>query len=69
MTENPTGTPPPEQPTTTPEKPEQVDSGRYAAYDKRYLKYVGGVHDSKSAARDAAKEAGVKTGDIRVDQV
>lgn len=33
-------------------------SGRYCAYDKTYLSYMGGVHDTKSAARDAAKEAG-----------
>ena len=70
MSETPTGTPPPDNPTTEPEAaPEKTGSGRYAAYDTTYLKYVGGVPDTKGAARDAAKAKGVKAGDIRIDEV
>lgn len=34
---------------------------RYAAYDKVLLRFVGGVHDTKAAAKAAAKAAGVSS--------
>lgn len=41
------------------------ESKRYAAYDKTFEKFVGGVHDTKSAAEKAAKDRGAKTVEIR----
>ena len=38
---------------------------RYAAYDTTLHRYVGGVHDTKKAANDAAKAAGAKTHEVR----
>jgi hypothetical protein len=57
---------------TTTETAETGDDGMfdlYAAYDKRMRRYVGGAHTTKSAARDAAKDRGVESRDIRVDKV
>lgn len=45
------------------------DADRFAAYDTRLQKFVGGVHDTKKAATDAAKTRGVKAGDIDVRKV
>lgn len=36
----------------------KAETGRYSAYDKTYGKYVGGVHDTKAKAREAAKAKG-----------
>lgn len=38
---------------------------RYAAYDKDFLRFVGGTHDTKAKARDAAKDKGAKNVEIR----
>lgn len=38
---------------------ESAESGRFAAYDTTYERFVGGVHDTKTAATEAAKAAGV----------
>lgn len=40
-------------------------TGRYAAYDKAYKRFVGGVHDSSEAAAKAAKDAKVRRYEIR----
>lgn len=48
---------------------EPLSTGRYAAYDKRYERFVDGVHDTKTKARDAAKDKGVKASDIDVREV
>lgn len=48
---------------------EPTPSGRFSAYDTVQLKFVGGVHDTKGAAREAAKDRGVKPGDIEVREV
>lgn len=45
------------------------DSQKYAAYDTRLERFVGGVHDSKTDARDAAKAKGVAASDIDVREV
>jgi len=49
----------------TPEAPKAEGSGRYAAYDRDLLRYVGGVHDTKAKAEKAAKDRGVKRYQIR----
>lgn len=66
MTEqNPEPTPSPE-PTPAPVKATKEDTPkRFAAYDKDYLRFVGGTHDTKTKARDAAKERGAKNVEIR----
>lgn len=48
---------------------ESTQGQRFAAYDKRLLRFVGGVHDSEQAAKDAAKAAGVKAADTDVRKV
>lgn len=45
------------------------DADRFAAYDTRLAKFVGGVHDTKKSATDAAKARGVKSADIDVRKV
>lgn len=42
---------------------------RYAGYDTRYERFVGGVHDTKAAAEKAAKAKGVKAADLDVREV
>lgn len=37
----------------------------YAAYDLDHLRFVGGTHDTKKAATDAAKARKVKRYEIR----
>lgn len=63
----------PEQPPIAPIKPdtgtEDPDTGRYAAYDTRLGRYVGGVHDSEAKAKRAARDAGVKSGDTTIREV
>lgn len=44
---------------------DQASSGLYAAYDKTYLRYVGGTHPTKAAAAKAAKAAGVSDFEIK----
>lgn len=39
----------------------------FAVYDETYLRYVGGVHDTKAKAAKAAKDAKVKN--ARIDEV
>lgn len=54
-----------------PEKPRKFeapdgveDSGRFAAYDTTLGKYVGGVHDTKTKARDAGKASGAESFEV-----
>lgn len=55
-----------ENPNTPPEPEKPAAKGTlYAAYDKTYLRYVGGTHATKKAAGDAAKAAGAKNIEIR----
>lgn len=55
--------------TPTTATPETKGSGRFAAYDTRLTRYIGGVHDSRKGATDAAKARGVKPGDVKVREV
>lgn len=45
------------------------DTGRYSAYDTTLGRYVGGVHDSKAKARDAAKADGIEGDRVEVVEV
>lgn len=47
------------------EQSTETSSGRYAAYDTTYQRFVGGVQDTKAKAREAAKAAGHSTVEIR----
>lgn len=49
------------------DKPET--GGRFAAYDTRYLRFVGGVVDTKAKAKAEAKAAGLETSDYYVREV
>lgn len=70
---NPSGTPaaPPEAadvpPHAPPSKPKKADDTpkRYAAYDRTYLRFVGEVHDNKTAATKEARDRKVKDFEIR----
>lgn len=44
-------------------------TGRFAAYDNRLARFVGGVHDTKAKAKAAAKRAGVSASDTEVRTV
>lgn len=47
-------------------KPEETEKPkRFAAYDTNYLRFVGGVHDTKAKATKAAKDLEVKDFEIR----
>lgn len=37
-----------------------TDTGRFAAFDTAFGRYVGGVHDSEAKARAAGKRAGAQ---------
>lgn len=74
MTENSPEAPRPGQPPTDPEptppeptsKPKAgTGSGRFAVYDNRYLRFVGGVSDSKPTKAEAKKLAGHDDVEIR----
>ena len=57
--------PTPEPPAPETPKPTPPKTVRYAAYDKTFLRFVGGTHLTAKAARDAAKERGAKAVEIR----
>jgi len=40
-------------------------TGRYAAYDRDLLRFVGGVHESSEEASKAGKAAGAKRIQVR----
>ncbi len=48
------------KPTPTAEK-----TPRYAGYDQTMLRFVGGVHDTRAAAAEAAKAAGARRVTVR----
>lgn len=48
---------------------EGAGSGRFAVYDTTYLKFVGGVVDSKSKANKIAKDEGLKPGAFEIREV
>lgn len=58
-----------ETPQDTPQDKAETDSGSFAAYDTRRLGYYGGVHSTRAKAKAAAKEHGIESGDLRIDQV
>lgn len=68
MTETTEPATPDQAPTPTP-TPAPATGKRYAAYDKTYLRFVGGVHDTKAKATKAAKDTGIKLGDLEVREV
>lgn len=47
----------------------QSDAGRYSAYDTTYERFVGGVHDTKAKARDAAKAKGSEGKHVEIREV
>lgn len=63
--QNPSTTPAPTGPARTERASKAEEPERFSAYDKTFLKFVGGVHDSKSKATKAAKDAGVDDFEIR----
>jgi hypothetical protein len=50
---------------------DQQDEGRtrYAAYDTKLQRFIGGVQDSESKAKAAAKAMGVEPSDTQVRKV
>jgi hypothetical protein len=62
------GTPPEPTPTPAPKATAATSEDkavRYSAYDRTYLRFVGGVHDSKAKAKAAAKDKGSTDVEIR----
>lgn len=62
-------TPDPDVKVKTPRATPSSSDDMFAAYDTRLARFVGGVHATKTAAKDAAKDRGVKAGDIDVRKV
>lgn len=65
MTEQPTEQPTPVERPQLPDPKESASSSRFSAYDQERLRFVGGVHDTKGKARDAAKARGASKIEVR----